>query len=291
METLTIVLSALLSLSSSSGLILEQLVQGRIPSAVSVEQQAVRIDNRPSYQVIQGKLDRVRVASRGITLETGLKIAAVDLELDPVDLELAQANFQDLDRIRESLEKPISGVARLVLTEADLNLGLQSPEILEQIQNTLNQAIASRASSGNLSYQITNLNLEFLGANRLQLEFKLNRSLDPAASALNPEPPESSTADNSRNGDRELEVVLATTFQVVNGSSIRLSDPTGTINQRPLSSRLLRGFAEGISDRLDLTSFTDDGIIARILQLEIDEDKLELISFIRLDTKAQKSSM
>ena len=94
---------------------------------------------------------------------------------------------------------------------------------------------------------------------------------------------------NSRrkNRARELNIVLSVAFQVINGTTIKLSDPTGTINERPLSSRLLRGFAEGISDRLDLNLLSDDGIISRILQLEIDEDKLELVSFIRLETKAQ----
>ncbi|MEN9870181.1 MAG: hypothetical protein RLZZ171_1169, partial [Cyanobacteriota bacterium] len=45
------------------------------------------------------------------------------------------------------------------------------------------------------------------------------------------------------------------------------------------------GFATGISDRLNLNTLSADGILARILQLEINEDNLQLISFVRLETK------
>ena len=57
-----------------------------------------------------------------------------------------------------------------------------------------------------------------------------------------------------------------------------------------MSSRLLNVFAVGIGDRLNLNVLEADGILARILQLEIDEDRLELVSFIRLETKSTLSS-
>lgn len=277
MEILTIILSSLLSLGSSGGFIVEQVVQGRLASQViDVEQQAVRIDNRPNYRLAQGKVDRVRIASRGLKIQPGLRIAAVDLETDPIALKLAATNFKNLDGLRGSLQQPVSGVFRLLLTETDLNQALQSPEILGQLQSTLNQAIARRAGSSNINYQVSNLRLELLPSNRLQVGLTLTRPV--------PQTPGNSRV---RNRARELNIVLSVAFQVVNGTTIKLSKPTGTINERPLSSRLLKGFAAGISDRLDLNLLSDDGIISRILQLEIDEDKLELISFIRLETKTQ----
>jgi hypothetical protein len=57
-----------------------------------------------------------------------------------------------------------------------------------------------------------------------------------------------------------------------------------------MSSRLLNGFAEGISDRLNLTSLEANGILARILQLEINEDELKLVGFAKVETKAPQLS-
>jgi len=283
MEILTIVLSSLLSLGSSGGLILDQIAQGKLRSnLISVEKQAVRIDNQPNYQVAQGKLDRVRIASRGVRIKPGLRIALVDLETDQVALKLAKLDFDSIDGLRSSLSNPASGVVKLMLTETDLNQALQSPEIVTQLQQTLNRLIARKAGSTNIKYQLSDLHLELRSANRLEVRFKLNRPRPRA----NPSLKSQGTLDSS-NRSRELDIVLELAFQVDNGKTIRLIDPQGTVNNRPMSSRLLQGFASGISDRLDLSSLSADGIITRILQLEIDEDKLELVSFIRLETKAQ----
>lgn len=283
MEILTIVLSSLLSLGSSGGLILDQIAQGKLRSnLISVEKQAIRIDNQPNYQVAQGKLDRVRIASRGVRIKPGLRIALVDLETDQVALKLAKLDFDSIDGLRSSLSNPASGVVKLMLTETDLNQALQSPEIVTQLQQTLNRLIARKAGSTNIKYQLSDLHLELRSANRLEVRFKLNRPRPRA----NPSLKSQGTLDSS-NRSRELDIVLELAFQVDNGKTIRLIDPQGTVNNRPMSSRLLQGFASGISDRLDLSSLSADGIITRILQLEIDEDKLELVSFIRLETKAQ----
>ena len=282
MEILTIILSSLLSLGSSGGLILDKIAQGKLRSNfISVEQQVVRIDNQPNYQVAQGTLDRVRIASRGVKVKPGLRIAAIDLETDQIALKLAKLDFNSIDGLRASLKKPVSGAVKLIVTETDLNQALESPEVLAQLQKTLNRLIARKAGSTNIKYQLSELYFELRPGNRLEVKFKLNRPRPRASIESN----ETSGTSELSNRSRELDIALEVAFQVVNGKTIRLIDPQGTVNNRPMSSRLLQGFAEGISDRLDLNSLSADGIITRILQLEVDEDKLELVSFILLETK------
>ncbi len=294
MEILTIVLSGLLSLGSSGGLILDKIAQGRLRSQViSVEQQAVRIDNQPNYSAVQGKIDRIRIANRGVKIKPGLRIAVVDVETDQVALKLAELDFDSLNGLRASLEKPVSGAVKLILTEKDLNQALESPEVITQLQTTLNRLIARRAGSTNISYQLSDLQLELRPANRLSVGFKLNRPRPRLRPRLrtkpkaNTESKQTAGTSSISNRSRELDITLELAFEVVNGKIIRLIDPQGTVNNRPMSSRLLKGFAAGISDRLNLNSLSADGIITRILQLEIDEDKLELSSFIRLETETQ----
>lgn len=282
MEILTIVLAGLLGIGSSGGIVLDKIAQGKIRSQViSVEQQAVRIDNQPNYRAAEGKLARVRIASRGVRIKPGIRIASLDLETDPLAVKLAKLKLSNIDRLRESLTVPAAGAVKVVLTEKDLNQALQSNEIQAQLQNTLNRLIASRAGSTNISYQLADIQLKLRPKNRLQVSFKLSRP----TKNLNLESNATPGTYQTKNPSRELAISLELTLKVINGKKVRILNPQGTVNGRPMSSRLLNGFATGISDRLNLNTLSEDGILARILQLEINEDNLQLISFVRLETK------
>lgn len=175
---------------------------------------------------------------------------------------------------------PAAGAVKVVLTQKDLNQALQSTEIQAQLQNTLNRLIAGKAGSTNISYQLSDVQLELRPQNRLQISFKLSRprpNLTLKSSSIG--------TSEAKNPSRELAISLRLTLKVIDGEKVRLLDPQGTVNGRPMSSRLLNGFATGISDRLNLNTLSADGILARILQLEINEDNLQLISFVRLETK------
>ena len=80
----------------------------------------------------------------------------MELETDRVDLDISQLDLDSIDQLRKSLNRPFQGAIRLVLAEEDLNRALQSPEILAQIQQTLNRLIVSRAGSTNIAYQLSN---------------------------------------------------------------------------------------------------------------------------------------
>lgn len=282
MEILTIALAGLLGIGSSAGIVLDKIAQGKLASQViSVEQQAVRIDNQPNYQVAQGQIARVRIASRGVRLKPGFRIASLDVETDPLAVKLSQLKFTNLESLRESLVTPASGVVKLVLTEQDLNQALQSPEIQGRLQKNLNRLIASQAGSTSISYRLSELQLKLRPKNRLQVSFKLSR---PRAK-LNRESSSSPGTSREKKSSRELAISLELTLKVVDGKVLRLLEPEGIVNGRPMSSRLLKGFATGIGDRLNLKTLEADGILARILQLEINEDDLQLIGFARLETK------
>jgi hypothetical protein len=282
MEILTIALAGLLGIGSSGGIVLDKIAQGKLASQViGVEQQVVRIDNQPNYQVAQGKIARVRIASRGVRLKPGVRIASLDVETDPLAVKLSKLKFTNLKSLRESLVTPASGVVKLVLTEQDLNQALQSPEIQEGLQKNLNRLIASQAGSTSIRYRLSELQLKLRPKNRLQVSFKLSR---PRAK-LNRESSSSAVTSREKKSSRELAISLELTLKVVDGKELRLLEPQGIVNGRPMSSRLLTGFATGIGDRLNLKTLEADGILARILQLEINEDDLQLIGFARLETK------
>ncbi|MGL5938932.1 MAG: LmeA family phospholipid-binding protein [Waterburya sp.] len=283
MEILTIVLSGLLSFISGGGIILDSVAIHRLRSQIiSLDQQAIRVDNTPSYQIAQGKVQKVRIATRGLTIKPNLKIAALELETDPLAVDPAKLNLNSIDGLRNSLKQPLQAAGKLILTENHLNQALQSPEILAQLQQALNRLIVSKAGSTNIAYQLNELQIELQSANRLGVKINLSR---PKSNYE-----EYSTPKTSNKSRRELAIALKFKIQILNGKTIAITEPQGTVNSRPMSSRLLNGFAEGISDRLNLTSLEANGILARILQLEINEDELKLIGFAKVETKAPQLS-
>ncbi|MGL5834661.1 MAG: LmeA family phospholipid-binding protein [Waterburya sp.] len=281
MEILTIVLAGLLGIGSSGGVVLDQIAQNKIRSQVmSVEDQAVRIDNQPNYRVAQGKIARIRIAAKGVNIKPGVRIAALEVETDPIAVK-SKLEVNSIENLRESLVAPAGGGIKVVLTEKDLNQALQSKEIQEQLQKTLNRLIVSKAGSTNISYRLEDLQVALQPQNRLQVNFKLSRPT-PNLSLESSSTPGTS---GKKKPSRELAISLELTLKVIDGKALQLLDPQGTVNGRPMSSRLLKGFATGISDRLNLNTLSADGILARILQLEIKEDNLQLIGFLRLEPK------
>jgi hypothetical protein len=87
MEFFTILVSSLLALVSPVGLVVDQIALNAIRSQFEkVDQLQVRVDNAPSYQLLQGKVERVRIAGRGLQLKQ-IRIAAIELETDPINLD------------------------------------------------------------------------------------------------------------------------------------------------------------------------------------------------------------
>lgn len=283
MELLTVILSGLLSLTSSGGVILDSVAANKISDQIeSAEHQAVRIDNSPNYAVAQGKINKIRVAARNLKIKPDLNVAVLELETDQVHLSSpTKLDLSSINSLRNSLKQPLQGVGKVELTEASLDQALQSPEILAQIQQTLNRLIARKAGSTNITYELSNIRLDLGSNNNVEVKFKLARPINN----FERDTIDSNLSKQSSNPDRELSIALKLKIEVLNGKTIRITEPQGTVNGRPMSARLLKGFAEGISDRLDLASIEADGILARILQLKINDDRLKLVGFVKLETK------
>ena len=281
MEILAIVLSGLLSLTSGGGIVLDSIAGNKISSQLNARQQATRIDNTPSYQIAQGKVEKVRIAARDVAIAPDLNIALLELETDRVHFSPQKLQFDSLEKFRASLKQPFQGAGRLILQESDLNRAAQSPEVLAQLQKTLNRLLVSKAGSTNIAYELSDVEIKLRSQNRVGVKFKLARPLSNF---------ETESLGQTTNSNRELLLALNFRIIVLNGKTVSITKPEGTVNDRPMSSRLLNGFAEGISDRLDLASLERDGILARILQLKIDEDKLSLVGFVKVETKAARLS-
>jgi hypothetical protein len=171
-EILTLLLSGLLTGLTPTGLIIDTVAENQIRSNLEgVDVVEVRIDNTPNYQAIAGKIDRVRIATRGAQLTPTLRIDTLDLETDPLDVDLQTLRGGGREALK-ALRKPLQAGVRLVLTEADLNTALQSPQIQARIQKVLEGTVRNLSRDGG-NYRLTTARIDLLENNRLRFEANL----------------------------------------------------------------------------------------------------------------------
>lgn len=260
METLTIILASFFTLISPTGVVIEQVAENLVRQRVyAVEKMSVRIENRPSYAILQGKIDHVLVAARGIQVIESVRLEAVELETDPINVD---PNTLRQGKLIESLRQPLQGAARLEIKESDLNQALASPRIKGTLQEVINKLVPPEA---NRKFTIIETKGRFLKNNRIAITAKIQQLDEP----------------------KPLELTLESGFEVIDGHSFRLIELNGILNGRKLSSRLLKGFADNISGQLDLRQLQKSGITVRVLQFKIEENTLYLAVFARLSSAKQ----
>lgn len=263
MELITILLSGLLGALSPTGLILDSVAENAIRARFeSVEQLQVRVDNAPSYQLLQGKVERVRIAGRGLSPRPGLRIAALELETDPLEFEpssLRQGN--------PILEQPVQAGVRLVLEPEDINQLLRSPAVAERLQNIGLSLLGTSPDQAARRYEAVNPRVEFLEGDRLRFQVELQ---------------EQGTTD-------QLPIQVETGLAIVLGRRLQLVEPVVEVNGNPIPAFIVQGVAEGVSQRFDLRNFEDAGVTARLLKLDIESNQLEIAGFVRLEPSIIRS--
>jgi hypothetical protein len=257
MEFFTILLSGLLTALTPVNLIADKVTAGAIRARFNkVEQLKVRIDNAPNYQLIQGKVERVRIAGRGMWLTPDIRIDALELETDPLNVDLQRLRSGAQANPRTSLRQPLQAAVRLVLTEADLNKALASPTVAARLK-----IIGSRALGGPPErYEFINPKIELLANKRLRFQMEV-REKDAPPLALNVE----------------------SGLSIVSGRSLQLVEPVVVVNGKPLSPPLVGALTSGISNGLNLRTLEEGGITARFLQFKVAKGELNVATFVRVD--------
>jgi len=256
MEVLTIVLSGLLGILAPIGFVGDTIAAKNLNKRIeNAEVLAVRIDNAPSYQLIQGKVNKVRIATRKLEIIPELIIDTFELETDAIDLDLKTLQQGGENSFNRALRKPLQGGVRLVITEADLNRALKSSRVNERLQKAVNQAFNAT------NYELLNPEIKLLDNNRI------------AASA---------TIDRGEES-KPLDIMFELGINIAEGRKLELVEIEASIGKRKLPKRFLASFAKGINERLDLRRLEDRGITAVLLQLETEKEKLNIAGLIAIE--------
>ncbi|MEB3357997.1 MAG: DUF2993 domain-containing protein [Synechococcales bacterium] len=257
MEVITILLASLFGILSPVSFAADTLAEEAVGDRLSeAEQVEVRIDTAPNYQILQGQVNRVRFAGRGLYPVPELRVEALDIETDAIDVDFAQARQGSL-----RLDEPLQAGIRLVLRQEDVNQALQSPAIANLLRD-IGLGILGEDTIGGVSQgDIVDPRIEFLEGDRLRLQATLRE----------------------QGTDEELSIDLSFGLAVQNGHQLQILEPRLVTNEVEFPPEILEPLLAGVSQQLTLRNFELFGITARLLKLEIQPDTLEVATFVRID--------
>ncbi|HEY9808725.1 MAG TPA: DUF2993 domain-containing protein [Halomicronema sp.] len=268
MEILSILLSLILTIISPAGFIADSAAEKAIRNQLeSVEQLQVRIDNTPSYQLIQGKVDRIRIAGRGLYLKQDIRIDTLEIETDPlnIDIKKLQQRRQNLDL--SALRSPLNAGIRLVLTPEDINRALKSPELTNRLNNLTSSLAEGPEAEQIQRYQILNPRIQFLENNRLQFIVEIQEKGYPDQLTL------------------DIQTGL-----IINQGKLQLSDLSILANQEPVPPRIARTLTQRINSRLNIQSIQNTQILLRFLKLNLTPEQLEIAAFVQASPNSQQEN-
>lgn len=264
MEFLTIFLASLLGIFSPVGFGVEQIAARAIRDQLDqVETLAVRIDNAPNYRFLQGNVERLRIAGRGLYPETGVRIAALEVETDQIQVDPAQ-----LRQGRFVLKAPLYAGVRLALTREDINQALRSPQIAQQLRDLSLDFLGDSAAALE-RYELVDPQVEFLDGDRLRLQAILRS--------------QSTRSQVPQTSNVQLAISVETGLAIANGRQLQLLNPSVSLDGRPIPSQLVQLLVSGVSQRLDLANLEPNGITVRVLSWQLDPNQINLAALVRID--------
>ena len=290
MQIFILILSSLISVLSPVNFGIDKVAESTIRGQFKkVEQLKVRVDNTPVHNAIGGKVDKIRIAGRGLFPLEGVRIDTLEFETDPINVNVKALRKEK----KTELQAPLGVGMRLVIREEDLIKALRAPVVQQEIQKLLRglpnsnskQVQAEPAGEAGRTgipqriqdvrakldeYRILNPNVEFLPGGRIRLQVEIE---------------EVKTAQKFK-----IEAESGITF--AEGQRLTLTRPMLKLNGEELPEQLIQAFATDLFNRFKLEQLSGlpgslgqvkwSQLTARVIKLEVKDKKLELVAFLRL---------
>jgi len=257
MEFFTVFLTSLLSLISPAGIVVDRAATKAIRSQFTqVKQLEVRVDNVPSYQLLQGKLGRVRIAGRGLRLKRqDIRLAVLEVETDGIDFNLRRGRLK--------LRSPVNAGVHLVLHEQDVNQALATPELVARLRRVKISSFGGLDNSTQ-KYYLIHPQVAFLTTNRLRLQVELGQDSNV----------------------RPLLIVLESGIGV-NDERLQLIEPVVWVNGQAVPPQFVKTIAHNLNQKLNFDNLASSGLLARVLKLNIRQHELDVAVFFRVEPTAK----
>jgi len=260
MEWIAGLVAVVASLGGGVGYVVDKAAQTFLRDQLDqAEVLEVRVESQPNYRLLEGKIDRILVAGRGLERDPFPRIALLEVETDPVAVNVAS-----LSQGAVQLSQPLQAALRIQITLADLNAALQSPALLSQFQNIE----ADIPLLGNGQPQRINLRdpqIQFLPDQRIQLSAQLEQIMPSGVAP-------------------SVEVTFTAAVEIDQGQFVRLLQPEFTIGSVPVPSEISNAFLGGLNEVFNLADLETEGVLVRILKFSLSPEAVDLVGFVRLET-------
>ena len=257
MEFISFLLSGLLGLITPAGVVIDTAAESAIHSQLgNAEKLQVRVDNAPTHQLLQGKINKIRIAARGLQLKQ------LDFKINTLELETDEINFlpNSIQKGKLKLTKPFQAGIRLVFTQADINKLLQSSDILAFLPKLEVDSQDFLDIDDDAVYKFANPQFKILGNNRSQFQIELR----------------------SEKGEEPLLIKVETKININKGRQITINETVVTVNEEQVAPQFVEGIVKNLNQRFDLRNLEGDGLLIRILKLNIRQSKLEIAAFVQI---------
>lgn len=272
MEILAAVLTGLLGLGGAPGIVIDKtatdLLRRQLFRADQIE---VRVDNTPNFQILQGKVDRIRVAGRGIYPLPILRIHAIDLETDPISI-----NPDSLQSGNLELLAPAQAAVRVVLTDSDLTQLLRSQIVANSFRGLRVELPGSNVAAE--VFDLVNPEIKFLSGDRIRVTATAQPRLSPAP----PKPLPNQPNQLANQVKEPLAIAVETGVKIVGGTRIELVAPRIDMQGVSVPEQITSRFIQGLNRIGDLRQLEARGITARVLKFEVIDGQMQLIGFASL---------
>ncbi|MEH2115146.1 LmeA family phospholipid-binding protein [Nostoc sp.] len=109
---------------------LSQEAEKRISSELD-EVEQIEIDIQTDLlKIVQGQADGVSLTGQGLVIQPDIRVQEIKLQTDSITINPFSALFGQIE-----LNQPVNAIARIILTELDINTALDSDFVRNKIQN------------------------------------------------------------------------------------------------------------------------------------------------------------
>ncbi len=202
----------------------------------------VTVSCNPSSKLLQGTIDSFKMEGRGLVIRRDFRTEEMSFETDAVSID-----FSSVIQGKISLKQPTQAIAKVKLTETDLNQAFHAELVKKRLENLTLPALTE--ISGGEAVSFADVELQLLSENKVKLLAKANWE------------------------EKVIPISFTSTINVVKRRQIKFEniqfeaeDISSDVQE--VSQQLMIALGEILNEMIDLDRFNLDGVKLRLNRLE-----------------------
>ncbi|MBE9210116.1 DUF2993 domain-containing protein [Nostoc sp. LEGE 06077] len=112
------------------------------------------------FKIVQGQADGVSLSGQGLVIKENIRVQEIKLQTDSIAVNPFSAIFGQIE-----LNAPVTAIARIVMTESDINQALNSDFVQNYAKN-----YALNVEGEIISFELENMQLSLPGNNKIEFQ-------------------------------------------------------------------------------------------------------------------------